>query len=183
MKMTKLVIRDSLVELMQAYPISKISVKMLCERADINRSTFYAHYKDQFDLLKQVQRDVVNGFAGQVFGRHFTLQAPLAVPQLVQILEYTKSNAALFKVLLSDNGDASFQNALAEMAQQKTLREIHEDKRLDERTGAYLEAFAVSGYVSILRKWVADDCVDEPRMLAELMIKLLFQGIVSAYPG
>ncbi|WP_286946022.1 TetR/AcrR family transcriptional regulator [Acetobacterium sp. UBA5834] len=42
-------------ELMETRPISKISVKMICETADINRSTFYAHYADQYALLTQLE--------------------------------------------------------------------------------------------------------------------------------
>ena len=39
-RLTKQAIRESLIELMQEYPIAKISVKMICDTADINRSTF-----------------------------------------------------------------------------------------------------------------------------------------------
>ena len=48
-RITKKAIKESLIELLQEYPIAKISVKMICESADINRSTFYAHYNDQSD--------------------------------------------------------------------------------------------------------------------------------------
>ena len=42
-RLTKQIIRQNLVPLMKEYHISRISIKMLCERAEINRSTFYAH--------------------------------------------------------------------------------------------------------------------------------------------
>ena len=59
-KLTKQLIKESLAELMKEYPISRISVKMLCEAADINRSTFYAHYTDIHDLMRQIQKEVVS---------------------------------------------------------------------------------------------------------------------------
>ena len=49
---TRMVLQDSLIELMKEKPISKITIKELCEKADINRTTFYAHYTDQYDLLR-----------------------------------------------------------------------------------------------------------------------------------
>ena len=61
-KYTKTLLKNSLVDLMREYPIAKISVKMLCETADINRSTFYAHYSDQFDLLITLEREVITEF-------------------------------------------------------------------------------------------------------------------------
>lgn len=181
-RLTKRAIRESLVELMQERPISKISVKMICEAADINRSTFYAHYTDQYDLLKKTQQEVMEGFSQQILGLTLAGQAEETVPLLLQILEYARSNAALFRVLLSESGDASFQSGLVYIAQQKTLQEIREDKRLDKKTAAYLEAFAISGYVSIIRKWLDDGCTDEPEPLARLMTKLLFEGIMNVYP-
>lgn len=180
-RITKRAIRESLVELMQQYPISKISVKMICEGADINRSTFYAHYTDQYDLLHQVQQEVFDGFTDQILRSPLTTQSELTVPILVQILKYARDNAALFKALLGESEDNGFRTALMGIAQEKSLQEIQEDKRLEPRIAAYLETFAISGYVSIIRKWLEDGCVDEPEPLAELMTKLLFNGIMSPF--
>ena len=50
-KYTKMVLKKALLELMQHKPVNKITVKEICERAELNRATFYAHYSDCFDLL------------------------------------------------------------------------------------------------------------------------------------
>jgi AcrR family transcriptional regulator len=50
-KYTQMVLKDSLVELMKNKPISEITVKEICEKADVNRTTFYAHYHDQQQLI------------------------------------------------------------------------------------------------------------------------------------
>ena len=54
-KMTRRVFRESLTELMLEKGMQKISVNEICKRADMNRSTFYAHYEDQFDLLREIE--------------------------------------------------------------------------------------------------------------------------------
>lgn len=180
-RITKQAIRESLVELMQEHPISKISVKMICEAADINRSTFYAHYSDQYDLLRQVQQEAVATFKVQLLNRRFTEQTDEAISVLVEVLEHAKANAELFRVLLGDNGDSSFQNELSYIAQEKTIQEIREDRRMDARTAKYVEIFSIYGCLSILRKWLDDGCVDDPRVIAEMITKLLFQGILAFY--
>lgn len=182
-RITKRAIKESLVELMQDYPISKISVKMICEAADINRSTFYAHYADQYDLLKKLQMEVVDGIKQHIVNRSFTQQSQQTVPVIVQILEYAKENALLFKALLSENGDSSFQNDLAFLAQQKTIEEIRDDKRLGGHTSKYIELFAISGVLSIVREWLECGCADEPSYLADLLTTLLFQGVAGIYPN
>ena len=50
-KYTKRVIKEALIELMANRQVGEISVKKLCEQADVNRSTFYAHYGNPMDCL------------------------------------------------------------------------------------------------------------------------------------
>ena len=57
---TKMVIKSSLMELMQAKPVAKITVTEICERAGINRATFYAHYNDPTDLLQSIERELID---------------------------------------------------------------------------------------------------------------------------
>ena len=59
---TKMVLRDSLLELMQTAPINKITVKDICERADVNRGTFYLHYQDPYDLMHQIENELIDEF-------------------------------------------------------------------------------------------------------------------------
>ena len=180
-RITKLAIKESLIELMQEYPISKISVTMICDAADINRSTFYAHYADPYDLLNQIQREVIDGIKEHVFSILFMEQTESAVTVIVQVLEYVKANAALFKALLSGNGDTSFQNELMYLVQDKMIQEIREDRRLEPRITKYIEIFAVSSAQSILYKWLSDGCIDETTRMSEIITVLLTYGVNGFY--
>ena len=53
---TKSVIRESFLFLLREKPVEKITVTELCAKADINRSTFYAHYLDVYDLKEQLEQ-------------------------------------------------------------------------------------------------------------------------------
>lgn len=54
-KKTKKAFERALVELSKEYPLSKITVKMLCERAELSRNAFYFHYADIIDLIKSIE--------------------------------------------------------------------------------------------------------------------------------
>ena len=56
---TQMVLKDSLMELMREKPVFKITIKEICENADINRTTFYAYYADQYELLKSVEDSII----------------------------------------------------------------------------------------------------------------------------
>ena len=56
---TRLAMQDALVELLQNQPLGSITIKALCERADVNRSTFYAHYASIEDLLHDIEDETM----------------------------------------------------------------------------------------------------------------------------
>lgn len=57
--MTKKIIKDTFIEMLEKKNIQKIYVRELCETADINRSTFYKYYESQYDLLAEMQNDLL----------------------------------------------------------------------------------------------------------------------------
>jgi AcrR family transcriptional regulator len=123
-KYTGLLLKESLITLMQTNHISKVSVKMLCDAADINRSTFYAHYADQYDLLLKLEQEVVTNLKEYINMHMMAEQSELTVQILKQVLEYASENADLFKVLLSENSDAEFQRDIMSLAQQKIISDV-----------------------------------------------------------
>ncbi len=181
-QMTRRMIKESFLELMQDYPISKVTVKMICESADINRSTFYAHYLNPYDLLNQIQQETLSHIQTYIMNKHFIIEKnKVAVPTLVQVLDFAKNNRSLFRVLLSESNSSNFQKGLESLANEKTIEEIAEEERLDRNTYEYLQIFEISGIISIMKTWLNKGCVDEPEELALLISKLLFQGIGGFY--
>ena len=61
-RLTKALIRQAFTSLLEEKPIQRIAVTELCQRAGINRSTFYAHYDDIYDLLQQIEEDMLRDF-------------------------------------------------------------------------------------------------------------------------
>ena len=55
-------LKDSLLRLLEEKPINKITVKEVCERAELNRATFYLHFSDCFELLESIENDLLRDF-------------------------------------------------------------------------------------------------------------------------
>lgn len=178
---TTLLLKDSLVKLLQKNQISRISVKMLCDEADINRSTFYAHYTDQYNLLQKVEQEVVKDLREYVNKHDLSEHSEVTTQALKQLLEYVAKNADLFKVLLSDNGDSNFQRDIMEIAQQKMISDIHNYQAINTRMSGYLQCFVIAGALRLLQKWLEDGMVESSQEMAELISKLLYKGTSSIY--
>jgi len=56
---TRSQIRASLIDLLKDYKFDEITVKMIIEKADVNRSTFYRNYSDKYDLFDRVVADIL----------------------------------------------------------------------------------------------------------------------------
>lgn len=171
---TKMVIRDALVELMETQHISQISIKSLCELADVNRSTFYAHYTDQYDLLRQVEQEVLENLKHYL--EKWSPQGPYFVSEavLTSILDYVRENAALFKALLSDNCDAAIQKDVVVLTQ---VVPTEYNATVDERTKEYLYAFGIDGCISLLHKWLKDGMIESTQQMSALLLRALYQGM------
>ena len=72
-KYTRMVLKKALLELLEHKPVNKITVKEVCERAGLNRATFYAHYTDCFDLLESIEEELF-GQLERITCSHLTLR-------------------------------------------------------------------------------------------------------------
>ena len=56
----KNLIRNALLSLMTEKPFEKITITDIVNRADINRGTFYAHYRSTDEVLEKIQSDAIS---------------------------------------------------------------------------------------------------------------------------
>ena len=59
-RMTKKLMKDALLELLEQHPLNRITVTDVCRSADVNRSTFYAYYTDVETLMLEIEDDVLS---------------------------------------------------------------------------------------------------------------------------
>ena len=70
-QITKRCIREALFECLREKDINKITISSLCEKADINRSTFYKYYGSQYDVIKEMEQEVIKLINEQLSDREF----------------------------------------------------------------------------------------------------------------
>lgn len=173
-RLTRNLLKNALVQLMQEQHISKISIRAICEVADINRSTFYVHYTDQYDLLNKVEQEVLDNLNKYLSKQALDENHPISVQVLTRVLDYVKENVELFKALLSENCDFTFQKNLIELAQ---VISSQQNQSFDARTQEYIKLFGFTGIISMLQKWLHDGTDESPAQMAEFVIRICYYGI------
>jgi AcrR family transcriptional regulator len=106
---TKAQLREGLARLMLQKSIKEITVKELVDEVDINRSTFYLHYTDIYQMLQQIEEDALEEIT-QVM-QNYTIDSNNtegAFYFIVQFFNILDSNKELCLALLGPHGDMAF---------------------------------------------------------------------------
>jgi AcrR family transcriptional regulator len=175
---TKMILRESLMDLMKKTPISTISVKEICAKADISRSSFYKYYTNQYDLLQKTEDEtlafidtILTKYAYHKNGTREALQ------MLEEILQYIVDNNKSIYVLFSENGDINFQKTLFSLMYQKNIMKSLTNKFSDEQTKQYCYLFIVTGSIGLIYHWIKCGMDKSITELAKLIINLTSQII------
>ncbi len=178
-KYTKMVIKDSFVKFLKQKPISKISVKEICNDADINRATFYAHYLDQYDLLQRIENEIIDDINQYLKGYDFKDNNLIPLEMTEKILEYIVENAELFDILLNSNGDMKFQQEVIKIIGRQHFISMIENYSLNKEDAEYIYYFLASGAVGVIQLWLKGGMKKPAKEIAELIIKTAINGRAS----
>ncbi len=151
---TMMVLRDSLIELMKERSILRITIKDICELADVSRSTFYAHYNDQYDLLRQIENEALSHFEELL--EKYDKSAEDIMPWLIEeFLRYVVDNSNSIQVLMSENGDLNFQKKIFSFSHKaKTLSSSKGKNKSNDKEQEYATIFAVHGSIGLIQQWL-----------------------------
>ena len=166
--MTKRLLKDALLELMQKQDLISISVTAICEAADVNRSTFYNYYNNPADLLREAEQDFLDRIPipPQTLDKQ-NQDALLALT--AEFFNFIQNNKRAIQTLFNGSSGSSFTEHLVEHL---CNGYIPVDDNTDELTVRFKRLYIANGTVGMLREWVNEDSPVSSERLAELMYYL-----------
>ena len=175
---TRRQLRECLITLLKEKKVQDITVRELTDMADLNRGTFYLHYKDVFDLLEKTEAELQEDF-NQLVCKHDAVdlkQRPFVIFNEIYSLVY--DNADLIEILLGENGDLNFVNRLKQLIREKCLKDWMEVFR--SGNAAAFDAFfsfIVSGCIGLVQYWLQTGLKETPEQMAKLTEHIITKGI------
>lgn len=176
-KYTKMVLKESFIELLKEKHISKITIKEICERADINRATFYAHYKDQYELLHKIEAELIEGINEYLSKATFSNHENVSLDMLIKIVSFIKENSDLCMVLLGKNGDITFQREVMTIVRNQCVAAWSSSLLIQPELAEYIYAFYSIGSVGVIQKWLNEGMQRPEKEIAELILKIANGGL------
>lgn len=178
---TKESIKNALYELAEKKSFNEISVTDITKKAEINRSTFYLHYKDKEELLQTLCDETFDKL--KTYKSYITKEAVsqcrksgAPLPHLVPVLSYIKKNPEFFNLILNSSAKYSFFINLAKEFLPK-LKSLMPDFNPDEITVMYGSGIMITSTSYIFSKWIKNGMKENPTDIAELITKMLWAVI------
>ncbi len=156
------VMQDALISLMEEKPFYKITVTDVCKRADINRSTFYVHFKDTLALRTSIENEIFNQLQNTLEQIQLPSSKNLQYDILFTFLKYIQSNSKGVRVLLGLPQTNDFQIQIVRLAYS-----LIEQYQPDE----YYSIYQIAGSLGVIQLWIQQGCIMEPSVLAQKLLK------------
>ena len=177
---TKNALREAMIELITEKPLTSITVKDVCARADINRSTFYLHYNDIYDMLDTIENTLIIHLEN-IFLKYDNINAEnFPYPVFHDIFQLIDSSSDLILALIGPNGDISFIMKIRELFHHKCIENwlsSHTPKLLANYD--YFSNFLVYGCVGLIENWIVTGKKETPEEISALVTKLVSTGVTS----
>ena len=181
---SKRALSDALIELMEERSFDGFSVNDLCERADLNRGTFYNHFRDKDDLLAQLEAEVMDDLDRlQAQMQNLTVRELLGyrarkkpLPLLVELFDYLREQGAFLHAALGPGGDVGFGPRLRDSVCTNLVQSIlHERYRNDPSPFVgYYVAFFASAYLGVITRWIETGMQESSEEMALIAMRLFF---------
>ncbi|MDO4594686.1 MAG: TetR-like C-terminal domain-containing protein [Tissierellia bacterium] len=175
---TKNILKKNLIELLKYNSIKDITVSRLSNASNINRSTFYLHYKDIYQLLNEMEDEVIETFK-QISESHSTKDLQKNPHKILyDYFTYIKENKEIFMTLFNGKEHAPFINKIKLLIKRRCLHEwdklfkVKEDPKFD-----FYYSFISSGFIGLLEIWQDNNFKESPEELADIALDLMLNGI------
>ena len=170
-QLTKRLLKEALLKLLEQKRLDQINVSELCRAADINRATFYKHYAIPQDVLREMEQEIAAAL------RKLTpaTQSPETAREYMErICAYLYDHRALMRILLESETDEDILEIVSETNRRYWSRFGQRHRREPDEDEAKLTVtFFSAGTYYMIRRWLLDGMEKTPREVADMIFRFV----------
>ncbi len=151
--LTKKLLASAFLRMLGDTPIHAISIRQLCEKAGINRTTFYNHYGSQYDLLEDISGRFLDEIARRLSEADVDDREGIR-ERVTLVLAYLEENRELSRLLLNNNIDPYFAERLFALPKITDLLGAAMKGCADPCRSNVVTSFAIHGSYRLLQEWI-----------------------------
>ena len=170
---------EALITLLEKKDFEYITIKEICDTAGVNRSTFYLHYENTSDLLKETTRYIFDKHLAyyEIDNQSMVFQPEACKSEeimfisgkyLVPYLTFIKENQRLFKVSIKQFNSLNMDEVYGRMFEY-IFNPILKCFHVPENERAYVMKFYLTGVFAIVMEWIDKNCSDDMETVVKVI--------------
>ncbi|WP_240420896.1 TetR/AcrR family transcriptional regulator [Paenibacillus periandrae] len=184
---TRQMIVEAFLALLEQKDFSDIIIKDITEKANVNRSTFYLHYLDKFDLLEKITAEHITALSEVLHHDKITYYEyypshDVPDPYFIALFEHIAKNEFFYKMMITKMPRLSFSTKLQELIRDSCyvrISHISLEKKLIVPLDLLLDYLSCS-LIGIIYKWLDQQMMYAPRYMALQLTRLSLSGTYEA---
>lgn len=165
-------LKDTMLELLKTMDLEQITVKKLCETAQVNRSTFYAHYCDIFEMMEQMEEhlneELLSSYAAAP-PEELTPSLLFSQWPLIPFLRHIRKHSYFYKVALRQRKEFPLAQGFEPLWEQLIRPRCEAAGIMDEAEMMYYFVYFQAGFTMVLRRWVDTGCQESEEKIAGML--------------
>ena len=163
-----------------------ITIQDITDRATLNRATFYLHYRDKDDLLRQTTENLLDEVISELEDVHITeegISLDAAFQRYIKYFEHFQSYGEFYRKMLGPQGSIAFALRLEDYIQFLTTNRLITSLETIPEGFAPTDLalrFVASSFVGIIRWWLENNIPFTPEKMAGLLMELYTHGVFRA---
>ena len=153
-------------------PVGKITVREICEKANIHRSTFYSHYLDVYDVVEKVEESMSRQLTESFFQKMD--EKASARECFTEIFTFIRTYREFYTFYLNEGRNFGVLQLTKDMILERYKESGSSPQTFGAHTTEEMEyhgTYLVYGLTAVVRMWLKNNCREEPEALYDLILR------------
>ncbi|MCM1304770.1 MAG: TetR/AcrR family transcriptional regulator [Butyrivibrio sp.] len=177
-------LQEALLALLEKKQLKSITVRELCEAAQINKATFYRHYQDIYELAEKTEQRIQSGLIRLLdTGKKRPLTEPIGQEELVRVIEYIGKYDVFYREYLKTGRDSFLDERFRHLWDAFFVPQFQAVGVTSERRMQYYYRFFRSGMLTVILYWLETGMQEPPQELASIIWRMSFHQLSAESGG
>ena len=174
---TKRAIRNAFAKLLSEKEIDQITVRDISELAEINRKTFYRYYGGIYQVIEEIENEVVSTFESVI--KDIDLKNVLEDPYQIfeRLTAIINSDIDFYGYLLSMQKNVSLVSKVTAMMKEKTKKTIVEQLEIEGQLAEVILEYVLTGMISVYQQWFLSGRRASIKTISDIISLMSFHGL------
>ncbi|MBF2549779.1 TetR/AcrR family transcriptional regulator [Listeria seeligeri] len=173
---TKQALNEALFTLLDRKPFKQITITDIVQEADINRGTFYKHYREKEDLLDNIIQEVLADLKSAyqdpyLKTNHFSVQT--LTPSMIKIFDHVYSHQTFYKQVINSTISPSFQNLVCDVIRELVLNDFVSFSNTTNAEPMLLATYQAHAIFGMIVFWAEEEFSHSPEYMSEQLLFII----------